>query len=212
MPSRGTMPPAASTNGTASAPPSAARPRPMRKGSRTSATSSPPRQAEPDRGTRTMSDTEAKPTIYKGLVGVYADVSTISKVMPETNSLTYGGYAVQDLCETCSFEEGAYLLWHGELPNAAQLKAFNEEVAAERAISPALHRVIREYPKDAHPMDMIRTAVSFMGLEDPETAGIPDAARRGKAKRLLAKIPTAIAAAPRASKGLEPIEPNPSHS
>ena len=159
-----------------------------------------------------MSETTNKPEIKKGLVGVYADVSTISKVMPETNSLTYGGYAVQDLCEACSFEEVAYLLWHGELPNAAQLKAFNEEVAADRAISPALHRVIREYPKDAHPMDMIRTAVSFMGLEDPETADISDAAQRRKAKRLLAKIPTCIAAAHRAAKGQEPIEPNPSHS
>ncbi|MCB4823208.1 bifunctional 2-methylcitrate synthase/citrate synthase [Roseicella aerolata] len=159
-----------------------------------------------------MSEATQMPEIKKGLVGVYADVSSISKVMPETNSLTYGGYAVQDLCETCTFEEVAYLLWHGELPNAAQLKAFNEEVAAERAISPALHRVIREFPKDAHPMDTIRTAVSFMGLEDPETADISDAAQRRKARRLLAKIPTAIAAAHRASKGLEPVEPNPSHS
>ena len=53
---------------------------------------------------------EATPDIKKGLVGVYADVSTISKVMPETNSLTYRGYAVQDLCEECTFEEVAYLL------------------------------------------------------------------------------------------------------
>ena len=54
------------------------------------------------------------PEIKKGLVGVYADVSAVSKVMPETNSLTYRGYAVQDLCENCSFEEVAYLLWEGE--------------------------------------------------------------------------------------------------
>jgi len=105
-----------------------------------------------------------KPEIYKGLVGVYADVSAVSKVMPETNSLTYRGYAVQDLAENCSFEEVAYLLWEGELPNAKQLAAFKAETAAEREISPALHRVIQEFPKDAHPMDAIRTAVSFMGL------------------------------------------------
>ena len=77
-----------------------------------------------------MSD--ATPEIKKGLVGVYADVSTISKVMPETNSLTYRGYAVQDLCEECSFEEVAYLLWEGELPDARQLEAFKSETAAER--------------------------------------------------------------------------------
>ncbi|HEY4251038.1 MAG TPA: bifunctional 2-methylcitrate synthase/citrate synthase [Roseomonas sp.] len=152
---------------------------------------------------------EAIPDIKKGLVGVYADVSTISKVMPETNSLTYGGYAVQDLCEEASFEEVAYLLWHGELPDAAQLKAFQAEERANRALSPALLRVIREMPKDAHPMDAIRTAVSFMGMEDPETADVSDAAQRRKAMRLLAKIPTAVAAANRLSKGLEPVAPDP---
>ena len=89
-----------------------------------------------------MNDT-TKPEIYKGLVGVYADVSAVSKVMPETNSLTYRGYAVQDLAENCSFEEVSYLLWEGELPNAQQLAAFKAETAAEREISPALHRVIR---------------------------------------------------------------------
>jgi citrate synthase len=87
-----------------------------------------------------------------------------------------------------------------------------KETAAEREISPALHRVIREFPKDGHPMDAIRTAVSFMGMEDPETADVSDAAQRRKAKRLFAKIPTAIAAAYRASKGLEPLRPDPSHS
>ncbi|WP_431268490.1 bifunctional 2-methylcitrate synthase/citrate synthase [Dankookia sp. P2] len=159
-----------------------------------------------------MSDTEAKPTIYKGLVGVYADVSTISKVMPETNSLTYRGYAVQDLAENCSFEEVAYLLWEGELPNAAQLAAFKEEIASEREIGPALHRVIREFPKDAHPMDAIRTAVSFLGLEDPETADVSHAAQYRKAKRLFAKIPTCIGAAYRASRGLDPVMPDARHS
>jgi 2-methylcitrate synthase len=159
-----------------------------------------------------MSETETPPTIYKGLVGVYADVSSVSKVMPETNSLTYRGYAVQDLAENCSFEEVAYLLWEGELPNAQQLAAFKAETAAEREISPALHAVIRNFPQDAHPMDAIRTAVSFMGLEDPETADVSDAAQRRKAKRLFAKIPTAIGAAYRASRGLAPVAPDPNHS
>ncbi len=157
-----------------------------------------------------MSDTAtAQPEIRKGLVGVLADVSAISKVMPETNSLTYRGYAVQDLCETCSFEEVAYLLWNGELPNRAQLDAFRKEEAANRAITPALHRVVAEFPHGAHPMDAIRTAVSFMGLEDPETADVSEPATRRKAMRLLAKIPTAIAAAHRAGKGQAPVAPDP---
>lgn len=152
-----------------------------------------------------MSDT---PDIKKGLVGVYADVSAVSKVMPETNSLTYRGYPVQDLCENASFDETAYLLWHGELPNAGQLAAFRTQEKANRALSPALLRVLAEFPKDAHPMDMIRTAVSFMGMEDPEAADISDAAQRRKAMRLLAKIPTAVAASNRISKGLAPIAPD----
>ncbi len=152
-----------------------------------------------------MSDT---PDIKKGLVGVYADVSAVSKVMPETNSLTYRGYPVQDLCENASFDETAYLLWHGELPNAGQLNAFRTQEKANRALSPALLRVLAEFPRDAHPMDMIRTAVSFMGMEDPEAADISDAAQRRKAMRLLAKIPTAVAASNRISKGLAPIAPD----
>ena len=155
-----------------------------------------------------MSDT-SQPEIKKGLVGVYADVSAISKVMPETNSLTYRGYAVQDLCENCCFEEVAYLLWNGELPTRAQLDAFRKEEAENRALSPGLLKTIEGFPRDAHPMDAIRTAVSFMGMEDPETADISEPATRRKAMRLLAKIPTAIAAAYRFSKGQTPVAPDP---
>jgi 2-methylcitrate synthase/citrate synthase II len=157
-----------------------------------------------------MSDTAVP--IHKGLVGVYADTTAVSKVMEETNSLTYRGYPVQDLAETCSFEEVAYLLWNGELPNAAELAAFHEQEAAERPLSDALHRVIAAFPRGAHPMDAIRTAVSFMGLEDPETADNSLPATRRKAMRLLAKIPTAIAAAYRAGRGEPPIAPDPSLS
>jgi len=152
---------------------------------------------------------EPIPQIFKGLVGVYADVSAVSKVMPETNSLTYRGYAVQDLCEAASFEEVAYLLWHGELPNAAQLRAFQSAERGNRAISPALLSVLRAIPRDAHPMDAIRTAVSFMGAEDKEAADVSDAAQRRKAMRLFGQIPTAVAATNRLSKGLEPIAPDP---
>ncbi len=136
-----------------------------------------------------MSETDVK----KGLVGVYADVTAVSKVMPETNSLTYRGYAVQDHAENCRFEEVAYLLWHGELPTRRQLAAFERAERAERKLSPRLKRVIGEFPHRAHPMDTLRTAVSFMALEDPETADNSEQATRNKALRLLAKIPTAIA-------------------
>ncbi len=145
--------------------------------------------------------------VKKGLVGVYADTSAVSKVMPETNSLTYRGYAVQELCEECSWDEVAYLLWHGELPTAAELSAFQRAEQAERALTPALGRVLAESPRGAHPMDMIRTAVSFMGLEDPEAADVGEAAQRRKAMRIFAKAPTAVAAAARLAKGEAPIAP-----
>ena len=107
---------------------------------------------------------ESDPHINKGLVGVYADVSAVSKVMPETNSLTYRGYAVQDLCEQCTFEEVAYLLWHGELPTAAQLAAFQpEERRPSRAARAGAARAsARTSRTTAHPMDAIRTAVSLL--------------------------------------------------
>jgi hypothetical protein len=132
-----------------------------------------------------MSDT---PDIKKGLVGVYADVSAVSKVMPETNSLTYRGYPVQDLCENASFDETAYLLWNGELPRRAQLAAFQAEEKANRALSPTLLRVLAEFPRAAHPMDAIRTACSFMGAEDPEAADVSDAAQRRILQRVFAGL------------------------
>ncbi len=148
-----------------------------------------------------------KPEVHKGLAGVLADVTAVSKVMPETNSLTYRGYPVQDLADQCSFEEVAYLLLEGELPTRKQLNAFRKAEAAERGISRALVRVIEEFPKKAHPMDAIRTAVSFMGLEDPDGQDTSVEATRRKALRLYARIPTAIAAIARIRKGQRPIRP-----
>jgi 2-methylcitrate synthase len=156
-----------------------------------------------------MNDTAAAPQVFKGLVGVHADVTAVSKVMPETNSLTYRGYAVQDLAEQCRFEEVAYLLLNGELPNRRQLSAFEKEERANRTISKRLIRMIESFPRKAHPMDATRTAVSFLGLEDPETQDVSEAATRRKAVRLYAKIPTVIAAISRLRKGLRPIQPKP---
>lgn len=100
-----------------------------------------------------MSESEVK----KGLVGVYADVTAVSKVMPETNSLTYRGYAVEDLAENCRFEEVVYLLWHGELPSRRQLAAFERAERAERKLTPRLKRVIGEFPhRGGRPRDAWR--------------------------------------------------------
>ena len=107
--------------------------------------------------------------IKKGLMGVTVDETAISKVMPEINSLTYRGYAAQDLCAKCKFEEVAYLILNGELPNKKQLKDFERQESKERKLSKNLIDAIKKIPKKAHPMDVARTAVSIMGLEDKET-------------------------------------------
>lgn len=148
-----------------------------------------------------------EPQIAKGLNGIYSDTSRISTVFADTDSLTYYGYPVQELAAHCRFEEVAYLLWHGELPTAAQLAAFAKEERAQRAISDKLVTVLRQFRAEAHPMDTLRTAVSFIGAEDPEWADNSPSANLRKAMRLLAQIPTVIAADFRIRKGEEPIAP-----
>jgi len=144
----------------------------------------------------------------KGLAGVVTDETSISKVMPEINSLVYRGYKVQDLAEKCTFEEVAYLMTHTDLPNAEQLSAFLSKEKSYRDLSNNLLEVIKMFPKEAHPMDTLRTAVSFIGMEDPRIWDDSPETNMDKFISLLAKIPTAIAAAYRHAKGLEFIAPN----
>lgn len=147
------------------------------------------------------------PEIYKGLAGVYIDHSAVSKVVQETNTLTYRGYAAHELAENCRFEEVAYLLWHGELPNAAELQTFEAEERAQRALGDDCLEVIKRFRKGAHPMDTLRTAVSFLGTNDPEWEDSSRAGNLKKSIRMMAKIPTAIAADFRLQKGQDPIAP-----
>ena len=107
--------------------------------------------------------------IKKGLLGIVVDETEVSKVMPEINSLTYRGYAAQDLCAKCKFEEVAYLILNGELPSKKQLTAFEKMERKNRKLSKTLLDDLKKIPKKAHPMDVARTAVSIMGLEDKET-------------------------------------------
>ena len=107
--------------------------------------------------------------IKKGLLGVVVDETAISQVMPDINSLTYRGYAVQDLCEKCGFEEVAYLILNKELPNKTQLKKFKNNLEENRNITINLREIVKHMPKKAHPMDVARTVISVMGIEDKET-------------------------------------------
>ena len=145
--------------------------------------------------------------IKKGLMGVTVDETGISKVMPEINSLTYRGYAAQDLCAKCKFEEVAYLILNGELPNKKQLKNFEKQERNERKLSKTLLQDIKNFPKKAHPMDVARTAVSIMGLEDKETKDNSSKANMRKVMRIFAKTPVALAAFYRTRKGKKIIPP-----
>ena len=145
--------------------------------------------------------------IKKGLMGVTVDETAISKVMPEINSLTYRGYAAQDLCAKCKFEEVAYLILNGELPNKKQLKDFEKHESKERKLSKSLISAIKNIPKNSHPMDVARTAVSILGLEDKETKDNSPKANMRKVMRIFAKTPVALAAFYRSRKGKKIIPP-----
>ena len=153
-----------------------------------------------------------------GLAGVLADDTAISKVVPETNSLTYRGYAVQDLAVNGSFEETAYLIWNGELPTKSQFEDFRKKERAERGLSDDLFSVIGRYNEDAHPMDTIRTSVSFQGQEDArandgsgmDQDGFDAAKMQALALRIFARAPEMVAAEYRHRKGKAPIPSDPS--
>ena len=145
--------------------------------------------------------------IHKGLMGVVVDETKISNINFEESTLTYRGYAVQDLAKNCTFEEVAYLLWHGELPTLTELSTFEGIERRQRQISDELLNVIKSFRKDAHPMDSLRTAISYIGTQDPEWE---DSSREGmlnKSLAMMAKIPTVIAADFRIRHGQEAIAP-----
>ena len=145
--------------------------------------------------------------IKKGLLGIVVDETEVSKVMPEINSLTYRGYAAQDLCEYCRFEEVAYLILNKDLPNTIQLRQFEKEERNNRELTKNLYEIIKHMPKKSHPMDVARTAVSVMGLEDKETSNSTPEANMRKALRIFAKTPTALAAFYRIRSGKKIIKP-----
>ena len=145
--------------------------------------------------------------VNKGLAGVITDDTSVSKVMAETNSLTYRGYAVQDLCQKCSWEEVAFLMVNEELPSSKKLADFIEKEKGYRNISKDLLDVIHKFPKAAHPMDTLRTCVSYLGMEDKRIWDNSSVTNMDKYIQMLAKIPTIISATYRCKKGKKIIAP-----
>ncbi|BBX30302.1 bifunctional 2-methylcitrate synthase/citrate synthase [Mycolicibacterium alvei] len=158
--------------------------------------------------TITANGTADTPKIYKGLAGVVVDTTAISKVVPETNTLTYRGYPVQDLAAHCGFEQVAYLLWHGELPTDQELALFTQRERASRRIDRSMQSLLAKLPDNCHPMDVVRTAISYLGAEDPEEDDSSPSANFDKSLRMFAVLPTIVAADMRRRRGLEPIAPH----
>ncbi len=154
--------------------------------------------------------TTAETSIRKGLAGVVVDTTAVSMVNPETNSLTYRGYPVQQLAAECSFEEVAHLIWYGELPTTEQLRGFTDSERARRSIDRTLMALLARLPDTCHPMDVLRTAVSYLGAQDPTEDDDTVEANRIKALDLMAKLPTVVALDQRRRRGQDPILPDPS--
>jgi citrate synthase len=152
---------------------------------------------------------ENQDDVKRGLAGVIADTTAISMVNPESNSLLYRGYPVQELAAECSFDEVAHLLWRGELPTRAQLEAQQGRERALRTLPPPLPQVLTSLPHDCHPMDVLRTAVSVIGATDPGEEDASVEANLDKSLSLLAKLPTVVAAEQRRRRGQPPIPPDP---
>jgi 2-methylcitrate synthase/citrate synthase II len=145
--------------------------------------------------------------IRKGLTGVVVDYTAISKVNPDTNSLLFRGYPVQELAARCSFEEVAYLLWNGELPSGSELAEFTARERAGRSLDPALKMIIDALPKTAHPMDVCRTAASVLGARHPLAEHSSPEANMTKAIDLFAAMPAVVAYDQRRRRGQDLVPP-----
>ena len=143
----------------------------------------------------------------KGLEGVVVAQSRLSDINGEVGELIYAGYEIDDLARNTTFEEVCYLLWNGQLPNRQQLDEYRREMRALRALRPEVLDMLRAYPKDADPMAALRTAVSALGMFDPDADDISAESVRRKAQLLTAQTPTIVAAYDRLRNGKEPMAP-----
>ncbi|HSB09966.1 MAG TPA: citrate synthase [Blastocatellia bacterium] len=142
-----------------------------------------------------------------GLEGVVAAESRISDVNGEEGTLIYSGYDIHDLAEHATYEEVVYLLWHGRLPTRHALADLKEQLNAEAGLPSPIQTLISSIPKNANPMDVLRTMVSALSFYDPDTADNSEEANTRKAIRLTAKFPTIVTTFQRVRSGLQPVQP-----
>ena len=155
-----------------------------------------------------MSETPEKVEIHRGLKGVHFDRSKVCFIDGRAGELRYRGYSIPDLAPNSTFEETCYLLLKGELPTATQLAAFEAELKAARALPAPVLDVIRAV-KDAHPMDVLRTAVSALSAFDAETADKSPEATMRKGIRLTSQVPMIVCAHQHIRNGRAPVAPDP---
>lgn len=141
----------------------------------------------------------------KGLEGVIANESALSRVQGLDGKLSYLGYSIDDLVESCTFEEVTYLLQNGKLPNQSELDDFCQNLRSRRSLPEGVIEFLKSAPADAAPMDIIRTGVSMLGLTDKRAKiGEPDhAANRDVALSIVAQIPIIVAYYHRSRQGLD---------
>jgi 2-methylcitrate synthase/citrate synthase II len=149
--------------------------------------------------------TETKPSYSPGLAGVVAGETEICWVDPSAG-LMYRGYDIHEMAQKANFEEVAYLLLNGELPNQEQLTEFGRQIAQERTVPKEVLDALRLMPKNTHPMDMLRTGVSMLAPFDPELNDHSHDANVRKAVRLIAKVSTLITTGFRIQKGEDAIQ------
>jgi len=142
----------------------------------------------------------------KGLEGVVATSSTICYIDGDRGVLAYRGIDIHELADHSSFEETCYLLWFGRLPNQSELKDLKERLAQERHLDPAIIALLRSVPNSALPMDVMRTAVSALGIYDADEKNNDHDANVRKAIRLTSQIPMLVAAYDRIRKGKAVVE------
>ena len=153
-----------------------------------------------------MAKTE-KVVLHRGLRDVYMDRTESSFIDGKAGKLLYRGYNIHDLAEKSTFEETVFLLLYGSLPTQTQLDQFDAELRSNRKLSNQVIEVIR-LTKDAHPMDVLRTAISAAAAFEPEVSDISREATLRKGIRLSAAAPTIVATHARMRDGKEPVAPN----
>jgi len=155
-----------------------------------------------------MSEDGGNGEVHRGLKGVYFDRSRVCSIDGRAGELRYRGYSIHDLAERSNFEESCYLLLRGELPTQTNLDAFAAELKAARVLPAPVYEVIRAV-KGAHPMDVLRTAISALSALDPEVADNSPGATLRKGIRLTSQVPMIVAAHEQLRNGREPVAPSP---